>query len=148
MLYDNCSSQSQAFTRLAVITKGSTLADLKGHVFSLRSGRASKTEQAKTEDIFKFFIALKNLLRDYEVIAGWYALAIVLSATDLLVNSLVSIAFPWDNFSGGMTDVALQISAILMLSFFAEYMRGAVRLLKSKHSFNFLSLLYEQWLDL
>ena len=131
LLYESCTSQQHAFTRLLVIPKDNTLSDIKNPHIPEGSKPIKDAEVGTGQDLFKLFVILKNLFRDYETIAGWYALAIVLSATKVVVNALLFTAFHWENFSSGLGEAALEILALFMLSFFGEHMKGVVRSIKT-----------------
>ena len=100
---------------------------VQGHQVYPVSGSVNEARQATKAEIFKRFVVVKNLFRDYEVIAGWYTLAGILGSALWMIQSLTYTALKWGSFSDGLNELVLGAAAILLISFFEEHMRSSVR---------------------
>ena len=131
LLYESCVQQTQDNTRLSVVAK-----EERNNLFVQFGGTGTyrglrqidQASEAKKAEIFKRFVRVKNLFRDYEVIAGWYAWAVVMSATTGVVRAFTYTVLEGGTFFQSFSEAVDEIWTILLLSFFGEHMRSEVSL--------------------
>ena len=130
LLHENCCSQRDNSASSSVFVKVRIEHEVRGNRVHPGVHGVSEAGQAANKEICKQFVVVKNLFRDYEVIAGWYALAVILFGSSMTIQSLSSTALKWESFTDGLTVLVYGATDILLVTFFGEHMRSMVRQLK------------------